>query len=67
MSTDIIRFPKGESAKPDRVFSREALQLFLAITLPLMFVSFLAWGLFYWMTTGREGVRLDSKDAGCQP
>lgn len=54
MSTDIIRFQKRGSGKPERVFSPGALQLFLAITVPLMVVSFLAWGVIYLFTTGRE-------------
>jgi hypothetical protein len=69
MSTDIIRFQKGDSGKPERVFSSEALQLFLAITLPLMVVSFLAWGVFYyWVTTLREKLRLvNAKGSGAEP
>jgi hypothetical protein len=68
MSTDIIRFQKGDSGKPERVFSLEALRLFLAITLPLMVVSFLAWGVFYWVTTLREKLRLaNAKARGAEP
>jgi hypothetical protein len=69
MSTDIVRFQKGDSGKSESVFSLEALRLFLAITLPLMVVSFLAWGVFYyWVTTLREKLRLvNAKARGAEP
>ncbi|KAF7512558.1 hypothetical protein GJ744_000819 [Endocarpon pusillum] len=50
MSTDIIRFQKNDSGQVERIFSLQALQLFFAITVPLMIVSFFAWGLFSWIT-----------------
>jgi hypothetical protein len=66
MSTDIIRFQKTDSnsMKPQRVFSFEALQLFLAITLPLMFFTFTIWGLIYWFSTRREKLGLAGGEAG---
>lgn len=67
MSTDIVRFQSIDAGKRVRIFSPDALRFFLAITLPLMVVSFLAWGLFYWVTTGRERLRLNgngSADSG---
>ncbi|KAJ0163381.1 hypothetical protein CTA2_3082 [Colletotrichum tanaceti] len=42
-STDIIKFENGE------VFSRIALERFLEVTLPLMFLTFLSAGLWFWM------------------
>lgn len=42
MSTDIIRFQPNRAGKPQKTFQSGALQLYLAITLPLMFVTFAA-------------------------
>ncbi|ERF69885.1 hypothetical protein EPUS_05427 [Endocarpon pusillum Z07020] len=64
MSTDIVRFPTANSAKPERVFCLDALKLFLAITLPLMCGTFMAGGLFYWITTLRERMRSSGGEAG---
>ncbi|KAI9780709.1 MAG: hypothetical protein M1816_002758 [Peltula sp. TS41687] len=50
MSTDIVRFPKPDSGKPQRTVSFAALQLFMAISIPLMFLSFVAWwGVYKWV------------------
>jgi hypothetical protein len=55
MSTDIVTFPtSSKTNKPEKVFALEALQLFFAITLPLMLITFLAWGAFYWWINWRE-------------
>ncbi|ETN36375.1 uncharacterized protein HMPREF1541_08652 [Cyphellophora europaea CBS 101466] len=43
MSTDIIRFSSDGGGPPSRVFSKKALDLFLIICLPLMFVTLMAW------------------------
>lgn len=43
MSTDIVRFDRSI-----KIFSPPALNLFLAISLPLMFFTFVAWYLVYW-------------------
>ncbi|GJC96686.1 fungal specific transcription factor domain-containing protein [Colletotrichum higginsianum] len=42
-STDIIKFENGE------VFSQVALERFLQVTLPLMFLTFFSAGLWFWM------------------
>lgn len=46
MSTDIIRFQEV-NGKTDRTFQSGALKLYLAITLPMMFLTFAGWWIFY--------------------
>ncbi|KAI9866764.1 MAG: hypothetical protein M1813_000706 [Trichoglossum hirsutum] len=58
MSTDIIRFQTDQTGEPSRTFRLGALQLFLAITVPLMFVSFLAWYGVYWWVDRKDKVKL---------
>lgn len=50
MSTDIIRYQRGDDGTgPERkVFSAAALKLFVEICGPLMLITFVAWGVFYW-------------------
>ena len=50
MSTDIVQF-KSDSKL---VVGMAALQLYLAISLPLVFVTVLAWYGFYWWETRKE-------------
>jgi hypothetical protein len=65
MSTDIVQFTATPSPnKPQKVFSLDALQLFLAITVPLMFFTFLAWGVFYWWENWRDRVKSNARDKG---
>lgn len=52
MSTDIVKFPSIQES--GKVFQLEALQLFLAITLPLMAVTFIAWWVVYWCVNRRQ-------------
>jgi hypothetical protein len=55
MSTDIVKFPVSSvTNKPEKVFAHDALKLFFEITFPLMLITFLAWGAFYWWVTWRE-------------
>jgi hypothetical protein len=55
MSTDILKFPTSNSTgKPEKVFAPEALRYFLALTLPTMFLTFLAWAGFNWWVNRRE-------------
>ena len=53
MSTDIIRFQTGASDEPKRVYSSQALELFLEISLPLMAVTFLVWLIWNHYQNGR--------------
>ncbi|KAI9772652.1 MAG: hypothetical protein M1840_000246 [Geoglossum simile] len=49
MSTDIIRFQTGSSGKPEKVFHFEAFRLYLAISVPLVSLTFSAWyGVYWW-------------------
>jgi len=47
MSTDIIRFSSSDVGTHQRNFSSEALKLYIAITLPMMFLTFMAWWVVY--------------------
>jgi ABC-type Fe3+ transport system permease subunit len=49
MSTDIIQFQDSKE-----IFSLGALQLYLAITLPLMALTFAAWWLVYWYVNRKQ-------------
>jgi hypothetical protein len=49
MSTDIIKYTTTSAGRPERVLHLDALRLYLAITLPMMFVTFAAWyGVSWW-------------------
>ncbi len=50
MSTDILQFSNNQEE-----FSTRALQIYLAITLPFMVVTFGAWGLLSVLTRRGEG------------
>jgi len=54
MSTDIVSFKTGEDGQSRKVFQWHALQLFLAICLPMMFVVFVAWYGVYWWVDQKE-------------
>lgn len=62
MSTDIIRFHPPRSEDSEKVFSGEALKLFLAITLPLMALSFLVWVSTFYLRTGRVKLRFRNEE-----
>ena len=51
MSTDIVQFDHSKE-----IFSSAALKLFLAICLPMMFLTFVAWYAVYWWVNNREKV-----------
>ena len=61
MSTDIIRFQSGASDKPQRVYSSQALELFLEISLPLMALTFLVWAVWKRYQSRREDLLLQGK------
>ena len=52
MSTDIIHF-KGKAGQ-NREFKVDALKLFLTISIPLMFATFLVWAAFHFWEKRRE-------------
>jgi hypothetical protein len=49
MSTDIVQFQDSKE-----IFSLGALQLYLAITLPMMALTFAAWWLVYWYVNRKQ-------------
>ncbi|KAJ9644872.1 hypothetical protein H2204_001334 [Knufia peltigerae] len=51
MSTDIVQYDHSKE-----IFSKEALKLFLAVSLPMMLFTFLAWYAVYWCVNHREKV-----------
>jgi nitrate reductase NapE component len=58
MSTDIVRFQTGNDGQTQKVFQLDALQLFLAICLPMMAVVFVAWyGVYWWVNQEEAGQR----------
>jgi hypothetical protein len=54
MSTDIVTFQTGTDGQTQKVFQLDALQLFLAICLPMMVVVFVAWYGVYWWVDQKE-------------
>lgn len=56
MSTDIVRFEKDNAGKSSKIFQLGAIQLYLAITLPLTFLVFVAWYGVYWWVDKKEVV-----------
>jgi hypothetical protein len=65
LSTDIIRFPFSDSTgRYQRQFSRQALGLYLAITLPLMGFTFLvAWLCWRWYKFGDRRRKLSDEES----
>jgi hypothetical protein len=50
MSTDIIHFYTTDAGESQTVYQKGALQLYLAISLPLMLLTFTAWyGVYWWV------------------
>ena len=62
MSTDIIQFKTGASDKPERVYSSQAFELFLEISLPLMALTFVVWFLWKRRQSRREALLLQMSD-----
>lgn len=54
MSTDIVQFQKTNAGNSKSLVELAALQLYLAISLPLVFVTLLAWYGFYWWEVRKE-------------
>jgi hypothetical protein len=57
MSTDIIHFQTGSTGKSEKTFQLGALQLFLAISFPLMFLTFAAWYGVYWWVNRKDKLK----------
>lgn len=62
MSTDIIHFETTSTGKSGKVVQMGALQLYFAVSLPLMLLTLLAWYGVYWWET-RKGEKERSKGA----
>ena len=55
MSTDIIRF-KANGRTSDKIFQLQALQIYLAISIPLVVITLLfAYGFHFWATRTEDG------------
>jgi hypothetical protein len=58
MSTDIVKFQSPEGGPGPKVFQRDALNLYMIITLPMMAVTFIAWAVIYriesWQAAKRD-------------
>ena len=63
MSTDIIQFQLNGTGQSQKAFQLDALQLYLAITVPLTFLVFIAWYGVYWYVD-RKGDQRRSKHEG---
>lgn len=61
MSTDIIQFQIDNGGKSQKIFQLRAVQLYLAITLPLTFFVFVAWYGVYWWVDSKERVKRRSQ------
>jgi len=54
MSTDMIRFQSNDSGKPERIVHFEAIQFYIALSIPLTVATFLAWYGVYWCSVFKE-------------
>jgi hypothetical protein len=62
MSTDIIQYQGTNPGKDGEIFSLPALKLFLAISLPMMVLTFLAWGAIYYWARWRAERKSNKQD-----
>ncbi|TVY83100.1 hypothetical protein LSUE1_G005916 [Lachnellula suecica] len=61
MSTDIIQFQVSETGKSQEIFQLGALQIYLAITVPMMVITFASWyGVYFWVDR-KEKVKVNQK------
>ncbi|KAF2139611.1 uncharacterized protein K452DRAFT_275029 [Aplosporella prunicola CBS 121167] len=69
MSTDIVRFGSENPASPKKKVSVEAIKLYMAVTLPLMVMTFGAWyGVYLWVNKREKRHNKDlEKGFGCFP
>ena len=50
MSTDIVQYQVAADGTSHEIFQLGALQLYLAITLPMMLLTFASWyGVYFWV------------------
>ena len=62
MSTDIVQYQSTNPGKSGEISSLLALKLFLAITMPIMRITFSAWGAIYYWARWRAGRKLVKQD-----
>lgn len=61
MSTDIVQYQVADDGKSYEVFQLGALQLYLAITLPMMLFTFGSWyGVYFWVDR-KEKAKMEKK------
>jgi hypothetical protein len=59
MSTDIIQFEvDNDTGVQQRLYSSQALYLFLSVSLPMMCLVFVAWYCIYWWVNHKDKVRI---------
>jgi hypothetical protein len=61
MSTDIVQYQVGVDGNSYEIFQLGALQLYLAITLPMMFLTFAAWYGVYFFVDRKEKIKILEK------
>jgi TRAP-type C4-dicarboxylate transport system permease large subunit len=61
MSTDIVQYQLTDAGKSEEIFQLGALQLYMAITVPLMVITFGAWYGVYWFVDRKEAARDQKK------
>ena len=54
MSTGIIQFTTDNDGRQKRVFQLRGLKLYLAICLPVMIATFVAWYIVYWWVKRKD-------------
>jgi hypothetical protein len=54
MSTGIIQFTTDNDGRQKRVFQLRGLKLYLAICLPVMIATFVAWYIVYWWVRRKD-------------
>jgi hypothetical protein len=64
MSTDIVHFDSTATHGSEKVVSLEAIQLYMAITLPLMLMTFACWYGVYWRVSRKDSARRKMENAG---
>lgn len=62
MSTDIVQYQSTNPGKSGEISSLLALKLFLAITMPIMGITFSAWGAIHYWARWRAGRKLGKQD-----
>ena len=67
MSTDIIQFQLSSSGESQKIFQLDAVQLYLAVTIPLTFLVFVSWYGVYWWVDRQERLKKKRKQLPAGP